>query len=292
MNTRRIAPRVARSLLAAAAFWLLPSVAAAHQVWIEEKGGNINFYFGEYGDNQREESPGYLDKFVKPTATLITAQGEKVLEGSKTRDAISFKGKAAKGESVIAIDASYPVSERSEGDKPTRSLWTPAARYVTDLKAQTPKLPLDIVPTGNAGEFQVLYRGAPLPKAEAALVAVSGWALESRTDDQGKVKFTLPWKGGYALLVRHKDPTKGSRKSADGKDEAYDVATFATTLTFVTSTGLPSPPAPPAAPANKMEPPPPAAAAPAPAPAKPATAPATKPAAAPATKPAAPAAKP
>jgi uncharacterized GH25 family protein len=294
MNIRRIAPRVARSLLAAAAVWLLPSLAAAHQVWIEEKGGNTNLYFGEYGDNQREESPGYLDKLSKPTATLITAQGEKVLEGTKLKDAISFKGRAAKGESVIVIDAAYPVSERSEGDKPTRSLWTPAARYVTDLKAQAPKLPLDIVPTGNAGEFQVLYRGAPLPKAEAALVAVSGWALESRTDDQGKVKFTLPWKGGYALLVRHKDPTKGSRKTAEGKDEAYDVATFATTLTFVTSSGLPSPPPPPAAPANKMESPKPAAAAAAPAPAapapeKPASA---KPAQAPATKPAAPAVKP
>jgi hypothetical protein len=113
------------------------------------------------------------------------------------------------------------------------------------------------------------------------------------------VKFTLPWKGGYALLVRHKDPTKGSRKAADGKDEAYDVATFATTLTFVTSSGLPSPPPPPAAPANKMDPKPTAAAAvpvpvkPALAPAtKPVAAPATKPAAAPPTKPAAPAAKP
>jgi hypothetical protein len=150
MNTRRNAPRVARSLLAAAAVWLLPSIAGAHQVWIEEKGGNTNFYFGEYGDNQREESPGYLDKLSKPMATLITAQGEKVLEGTKTRDAISFKGKAGKGESVIVIDAAYPVSERSEGDKPQRSLWTPAARYVTDLKAQTPKLPLDIVPTGRS----------------------------------------------------------------------------------------------------------------------------------------------
>jgi uncharacterized GH25 family protein len=287
MNTRRIAPRVARTLLAVAAAWLLPSVAAAHQVWIEEKGGNTNFYFGEYGDNQREESPGYLDKLSKPTATLITAQGEKVLEGSKTKDAISFKGRAGKGESVIVIDSAYPVSERTEGDKPMRSLWTPAARYVTEInKAQSPKLPLDIVPTGTPGEFQVTYKGAPLAKAEAALVAVSGWALESRTDEQGKVKFTLPWKGGYALLVRHKDPTKGSRKNADGKDETFDVATFATTLTFVTSAGLPSPPPPPAAPANKMEAPKPTAAQPAP-PAKPAPAAAAKPA--PATKPAAPA---
>ena len=142
------------------------------------------------------------------------------------------------------------------------------------------------------GEFQVSYRGAPLPKAEVSLVAVSGWSLKGTTDEQGKVSFRLPWKGTYALLVRHKDPTPGSRKTEQGADEAFDAASFATTLTFVTSTGLPSPPAPPAAPANKMEPPKPAAAAAAPAPVKPAPAPAAKPAPAPATKPAAPAAKP
>jgi uncharacterized GH25 family protein len=258
MISHRNSKRVARTLLAAAAAWLVPALASAHQVWIEENAGATKLYFGEYGDNQREESPGYLDKLAKPTATLVTAQGDKTLESTKTKDAISFKGRAAKGESVVIIDAAYPVLEGKDGDKPVRSVWTPAARYVTDLRAQTPKLPLDIVPTGTPGEFQVLYRGAPLPKAEAALVAVSGWSLESRTDELGKLKFTLPWKGGYALLVRHKDPTKGSRKSADGKDEAYDVASFATTLTFVTTSGLPSPPAPPAAPANKMEPPAPA----------------------------------
>jgi uncharacterized GH25 family protein len=269
------------TLLAAAAAWLVPSLAAAHQVWIEEKAGVTNLYFGEYGDNQREESPGYLDKLAKPTATLVTAQGDKTLEPTKTKDAVSFKGRAAPGESVVVVDAVYPVIEGKDGDKPVRTVWTPAARYVTDLRAQPPKLPLDIVPTGTPGEFQVLYRGAPLPKAEASLVAVSGWSLESRTDEQGKVKFTLPWKGGYALLVRHKDPTKGTRRSAEGKDEAYDIASFATTLTFVTASGLQSPPPPPAAPANKMEP---AKAAPAPAKAEPAKAPTAPPPSAPAKK--------
>jgi uncharacterized GH25 family protein len=278
MSIRLLSPRSLRTLFALAVS-LSSSLAAAHQVWLEEKGGATNLYFGEYGDNQREESPGYLDKLAKPTATLVTAQGDRTLTSAKTKDSVSFKGRAAKGESVVVIDAAYPVLEGKDGDKPMRTVWTPAARYVADLRAQTAKLPLDIVPTGTPGEFQVLYRGAPLPKVEAALVAMSGWSLEGRTDDQGKVKFALPWKGGYALLVRHKDPTKGTRKTAEGKDEAYDVASFATTLTFVTSAGLPSPPPPPAAPANKMEPAKPAAApakpaapkapaAPAPAPAK------------------------
>jgi hypothetical protein len=75
--------------------------------------------------------------------------------------------------------------------------------------------------------------------------------LSGTTDDKGKVSFRLPWKGNYALLVRHKDPTPGKRKTAQGTEEAYDAASFATTLTFATSSGLPSPPAPPPAPPNK-----------------------------------------
>lgn len=247
-------PRVLRAcarLLAIAAGLSLSTAAFAHQVWLEVDGNSTKLYFGEYGDNQREVSPGYLDKLARPSATLLGAKGEKALEPTRSRDAVTFAGRAAPGESVVAVDLQYPIST-GHGDKAQRSAWTPAARFVSDLRAQAPKLLLDVVPTGKPGEFQVVYRGAPLPKAEVSLVAVSGWSLAGRTDEQGKVTFKLPWKGGYALLVRHKDPTPGKRKTAQGTEEAFDVQSFATTLTFVTANGLVSPPAPPPAPPNDM----------------------------------------
>lgn len=160
-------------------------------------------------------------------------------------------GRAAKGESVVAVDLTYPLLDSQVDGKTVKTAWTPAARYVPELGPQPPKLALDVVPTNATGEFQVVYRGAPLPKAEVSLVAASGWSLAGTTNDQGKVTFRLPWKGTYALLVRHKDAAPGKRKSAQGTDEAYDAASFATTLTFTTSAGLPSPPPPPAAPPNK-----------------------------------------
>lgn len=83
------------------------------------------------------------------------------------------------------------------------------------------------------------------------LTAESGWALEGRTDDAGQVSFRLPWQGTYVVLVRHKDPNPGRRQGAKGVEEAFDAASFATTLSFVTSSGLPSPPRPPLAPPNK-----------------------------------------
>ena len=237
---------------------VLAQAAYAHQVWLEEHAGGTKLYFGEFGDNLHEVSPGYLDKLVRPTATLISGQKDKPLEAARSRDGVAFAGKPAKGEAVIALDAAYPLLENKDGGKTTRTAWTPAARYLPELAPAVAKLTLDVVPTSvptnGAGEFQVTFRGAPLPKVEVTLTAVSGWSLSGTTNDQGKVSFKLPWKGTYALLVRHKDAKPGKRKGADGKDESFDAESFGTTLTFATTSGLPSPPAPPAAPPNVPEP--------------------------------------
>ena len=60
------------SLVAIAAF--APS-AQAHHVWLEQDGQVVKLQFGEFGLNQRETTPGLLDKFVAPNATLIRAKG-------------------------------------------------------------------------------------------------------------------------------------------------------------------------------------------------------------------------
>jgi uncharacterized GH25 family protein len=251
MTARQLRTFVTR-LLACAPLLALSTVAHAHQVWLEQDAAGAKLYFGEFGDNLHEVSPGYLDKLTLVSATVLSPKGEKAVESKKDRDGITVAGRAAKGDSVVAVDLAYPLMENKDGTKTVKTAWTPAARYVPELGPQAPKLVLDVVPTNATGEFLVVYRGAPLPKAQVNLVAVSGWSLSGATDDKGKVSFRLPWKGTYALLVRHKDPTPGKRKNAQGGDEAYDAASFATTLTFVTSTGLPSPPAPPAAPPNTL----------------------------------------
>lgn len=227
--------------------------AAAHQVWIERDAAGAKLYFGEWGDNLHEVSPGYLDKLAQPTATLLTATSEKSVAIDKQRDGYAISGRPAKGESLIVVDAAYPMLDSKEGDKPIRTAWTPAARIVGSLSAQAPKLMLDIVPTGTPGEFQVFFRGAPLADAELTLTASSGWSRQGSSDAAGKVRFSLPWKGTYGLLVRHKDNAPGSRTTDKGT-ERYDRASFGTTLTFTTTAGLPSPPAPPPAAPNRLAP--------------------------------------
>jgi uncharacterized GH25 family protein len=245
------AARCAGVLTAVSAVLAVSAVASAHEVWLEADGASTTLYFGEFADNLHEASPGYLDKLTRPTASVVSAEGDKLLPVKRLRDGISFAGRAAKGESVVALDTAYPLMESKEGEKTVRTAWTPAARHVSELRVHAPKLTLDVVPANDSGQFAVTFRGAPLPNAEVRLTAASGWALEGRTDDKGKVSFNLPWQGIYVLLVRHKEPTPGRRASAKGPEEAFDAASFATTLSFVTSSGLPSPPRPPRAAPNK-----------------------------------------
>ncbi|MDR2093551.1 MAG: DUF4198 domain-containing protein [Azoarcus sp.] len=135
--------------------------------------------------------------------------------------------------------------EGREAAREFRSLFWPAARFVTDFSAQTPGLTLDIVPTGKAGAFKVTFKDKPLPKADVQIVVQSGWRKRGRTDAEGVVTFDLPWKGQYVLEVSHVERTPGERNG-----EKYDSINYATTLTFVQPTGAAPAPAGPAAKPN------------------------------------------
>ncbi|ADJ64730.1 MULTISPECIES: cobalt ABC transporter substrate-binding protein [Herbaspirillum] len=225
---------------------LLALPASAHQIWLQQDGKEAKLYFGEFGDNLREVSPGLLDKFVSPSAVLISAQGDRTLALSKQSDAFSLSAKAGQGESLVAEDAHYPVFENKHAATPTRTAWTPAARLVTSAAAQEPRLTLDLLPTGKPGQFKVTYKNAALPKAKVGLVTPSGWMKEAHSDEQGLVQFDLPWQGVYVAEVHHTDKTAGER---DGKP--YDTASFVTTLSLVQAKGMKALPAAPAAKPNK-----------------------------------------
>ncbi len=102
---------------------LLCGYAQAHQVWIEQDAKEAKLYFGYYGGNLREASPGLLDKFVKPTAMRLTARGTEPLTLTKTAGAFVISGRAGSGEALVAEEASYPSFERKEGDKALRGTY-------------------------------------------------------------------------------------------------------------------------------------------------------------------------
>lgn len=236
-------PGYALTLIAAMMF---AGTAQAHQIWLEQTPKAANLYFGEFGENLRETSPGLLDKFVKPSATLSGAKGDQALTLNKQAHAFALSARAGKNETITAEETNYPGFEKKTGETVVRSIWTPAARLVTSDAAQTPKLTLDLVPSGKPGEFKVYYKGQPLPKTKVGIIVQSGWAKEAISDEQGAVKFDLPWQGTYVLEVHHTDKTAGER---DGKP--YDVASYVTTLSLAQSKGIKAVAASPAATPNK-----------------------------------------
>jgi len=208
-------------------------VAQAHHVWLEQDGKTVRLQFGEFAENQRETTPGLLDKFVAPQATLVGAGGERALTLQKTAQGYVVGGAPKAGEAIVVEDNAYPGWETTQDGKTSQHVWIPAARLATSFAAQQPKLALDIVPAGKPGQFKIFYKGQPLPKAKVNAVIPNGWTKEAVSDDQGAISFDLPWKGMYVLEAHHTDKSGGDRAGA-----AYASASHTTSLTVVQPNGV------------------------------------------------------
>lgn len=245
--------------------------AQAHELWFEPDGDSLKLYYGELANNLRERSPGVNDRWGQLQALQISTAGEKkTLELTKLADGFDVKAPGGARESLVVQDEYYRIFHEERNGKPVRTRWTPAGRWVPDFAARAPLLKLDVVPTGtvagNEVEFQVFYQGEPLPEVPVQLHARSGWTRGAVSDDEGKVRFPLPWRDLYIVLVeRYVDETPGTRNSAPDPAnpliarpsatarESYDEWSHTTALSFEQRTGLdPLPPPAPRLPASML----------------------------------------
>jgi uncharacterized GH25 family protein len=229
------------------------SAAQAHHIWLEQasKSGTAQLYFGEFGSNLREASPGFLDKFVKPSAQKITASGAEPVTLTKGPLSFALSTRVAAGESLVVEETNYPITARKQGEQSVSSWYHPAARLITDWRAQEPRLKLDIVPTGrndkNGNELRVVYNGQPLGKVKVSITTPSGWGQEHRTAEDGTLRVQLPWRGTYVIEVSQSDSTPGEREG-----QKFDRISYVTSLTVVQAKGLPALDAASPLPPNKM----------------------------------------
>ncbi len=235
--------------IAAVALLALVTPLQAHQIWIEQpEGQNAVVRFGEFGENLREVSPGMLDKFRKPVGTLLSAKGERKSEATKTANGFTLPFQAARGDGIVAEDAGYPLYTWKQQGKDVTNWFYPAARLITGFAEERPRLTLDLVPAGQRGHFKLFFKGQPRTKTKVTLVTQSGWSKEGLTDEQGVVKFDMPWKGVYVAEVSVNDRSPGERTGANGP-EKYDAVSYATTVSYVSRDGLAAlPPGPPGTP--------------------------------------------
>ena len=97
------------ALLACAAL-TAATTSHAHQVWLENTGGQARLHFGEFNDNLRETSPGALDKFKGEQRTRLeraTCQQPALLQRIREhgiRVAHDYDGSDGKPLASIEID--------------------------------------------------------------------------------------------------------------------------------------------------------------------------------------------
>lgn len=227
--------------IAATVLLALCAGAQAHQIWFQPEGKALSFRYGELDVNMHEQSPGGLDRFAKLEASWLTPAGERPLALSKQADRFGVPALAGPGESFIAIDRQYPMFDTQREGKALRTYWMPSTRWVADLRAYEPRLPLDIVPTGvekdGRAEFRVVLRGEALPGVKMALVAPSGWTLNATSDIDGKFSFPLPWRGLYVIGTYYTEENRGERAGAQGA-EPYQLEGYNASLSFQRSQGL------------------------------------------------------
>lgn len=188
------------SLLAAGLFSLLPLVASAHSVWIEElPNGELCVRFAEWGE-EFEKSPGHLDSFAQVTGWALDDKGlPEIFDVTKKSDQF-FLGKATAAKPAFA-QAPFAVRKLHD-DKPARApifycRWQPEG-----AGAGKPAMTMDIVPTDKPGEARVYFRGKPLADVEIGLHAPATDEKKLKTDAEGYVRVEdLSKPGPYLLTV-------------------------------------------------------------------------------------------
>ncbi len=189
--------------------------AAAHFLWLEDvKGQGLTLRFAEWPD-EYETSPGHLDEVDPPMAWKCGTNGEPVnFRFKKESDQIQLVDSSAKD--AVQLEAGFqvmtPEMMRAEGapvttNTPSRkpifyARWQPAG-----AGAAKPTLNFDIVPTGNAGEYQVFFRNVAVAGVKVTAHLPAGKDLSLVADAKGIVHFTADKPGLYMLTCSHQRET-------------------------------------------------------------------------------------
>lgn len=239
-TTRKTARPFTFAALGLAALCILPSVAQAHYIWIERSANTARLYFGEVAE-VREQSPGRMDDIRAPkawalgTAVPNPGSANHALNVERTPHYFTLGGALAP--QLIARETHYPVKDWSANGMGMVKPMFYARHSAWPLKqaiAPASELPLDIQPLpGSTHAFLVLFNGKPLANTKLVVYAPNDWQQDHKTDDAGRVRLALPWRGQYVLEAIYKESQAGE---FEGKP--FDSIRHRTTLTVVQARGV------------------------------------------------------
>jgi uncharacterized GH25 family protein len=206
---------------------LLTSSVHAHFVWLERnEEGPARAYLGEWIDDIREKTGGMLDRIKAPKVFLGASTEPLAVKRNENNLEFQVKGRG----DVRLVDSSMPPREDKEKGGATKTIY-----YAKAGRSETAaKLDLELVPTTpNGNTLMLVFRGAPLPKAEVTLIGPPKWQKPLVTDDKGQITLPTPWAGRYVLEVTHFDEKPGA-----SSEEKFNRSRHISSLSFVQQKGI------------------------------------------------------
>ncbi|KQN04159.1 nickel uptake transporter family protein [Sphingomonas sp. Leaf25] len=167
----------------------LPTVAQAHEVWVERDGaGPARIYLGEPGEPMPAGGDPEFKRLVAPKFVGTTATR------SDRRAGYIEAMVPAKGDLRVTDDAVF-APWGAEGAKEAVIYYARAGRSDTSTA-----MPYEIAPlTANGNRFALMQGGKPVADAKVTVVSPDKWTKVLSADANGIV--TVPLRGGGRYLL-------------------------------------------------------------------------------------------
>lgn len=241
--------RTSLALLLAATVLAAPTVARAHFLWIvrtvEQNGEQrLQVYFSE---SPEPDDPDLLERVKDAQVWRLNASGAGTpLKLTLADESLSSKLSDGAGEQdVFALTRDYGVIARG-GEKFLLRYYAQTGPAVGHKHWQTHRaanhLDLELIPSvsGQQVQVQTVWQGKPVADAQVKIAGPGIEAIETATDEAGKVTFQAGEPGVYAIRVRHIE----SRSGTIG-DQAFDSVRHYATLALPIDSTIASAPAKP-----------------------------------------------
>ncbi len=191
----------------------LPSLAGAHEVWVERDGsGPARIYLGEPAEAL---PPGGDPEFKRLVTPKIVGQANASLQ----RKAGFLEAKLPAGD-VRVIDNSVFAPWGEDGAKEGVAYYARAGR--TDTKT---RMPYEIAPlTAGGNRFALMQGGKPIPAAKVTVITPERKSVELTADAAGAFVVPVAGKGRYLLTAAQAETGK-LRVAAGPVDKLHHIAT-------------------------------------------------------------------
>jgi len=219
-------------------FLLATANTFAHFMWIEtlptgklNQKQEVKVFFGEYSygvtEKVAEEAFGKMKQF---NVWVISPAGEKIKLDMEPKDIYYsgwFEPKANGTYTVVMNNNNIDVIDYTQYNFGIFKTHYHATAKVevgnkaSDTAALNPEglSIVDITKKVHADKaeaaFKILYKGQPLKETEVSVFITDQWAKKVYTDENGVIKFGLPWGVKYIMEVTKKEEVPGSYNGKD-----------------------------------------------------------------------------